>query len=597
MILLWMCAWALGAEPVATVTLPLAAVEARGVEARVDSPEVRLGQAVWTGAADAETGVLSFETTLVVELTGTGWKEVPLLGRDAVLLGASVGGTAVPVTVRGDHHVWLTDRQGVFTLTVRCLTAPKGERGSVEYELVIPRTPSTRVDLQLPQPDLRPEIADAVRTESTTVGQRTRIRADLLTTDRIHLVGLRDLGNDEERAAKLYAETSHLVSIDEQRVEVFTVVRTSILYAGASTFEVFIPKGLTVVSADGEGAFQYESRATDDGTVLVGQTAYPVRNQYEVSLQLHTELPTEPTTLRLPHARGVERERGWVGVEVPGRVQIEGLTATAMTPLQVQQLPEEVREASVSPILKAWRNEGRGTLDLSATRLPEVEVSSERIDVVRAQTVLGSGGRVMTELSLSMQNRLRHGVQLRLPEGMSVVRAQRDGTPIVPALGPDGVMLPLARTASGVRSTVVVVLESEQEAPGWWGMTPMVLPEVDLPIAQLDWTVTLPKSHTWSSLESETRSQRAVGFGRWLANPPTQRSVGGTPVAAADGVGRSYSRYWLAEGETVRVAVWHQSPAVRAAERLLWAAAWLLGLAGACLLLWRWGLWRRPETA
>lgn len=567
---------ALGVE--STVTLPLSAYEAIEAPTPPVAPSVRMGRAVWNGVVDA-SGAVEVEADLVVDLDGDGWKSVPLLGAAAVLKEVRIDGTPVPVTLEGGHHVWTTDAVGPVVVHVDAWIPSSGQPGSLEYDVAIPQTPSTRLVLTLPQPDLRPEVRDAVRTDVRSVGDQTVLTADLQPTTRLHVLGLRDLQSDDARPAELYAESSHLVSIDDHRVDVFSVVRFSILYAGTRRFDLFVPDGLTVVEADGEGAFRYDLEPVDGGTLLRGETRHPIRNRYEVSLRVQQALPEGDATLRLPEARGVEREHGWVGLEVPGRVQVTERRGVDLHALQIQQLPAEVRESSLSPILDAWRLDGGGTLAWTAAPLPEVEVSSERVDQVVARTVMAGGGRTVTELTMTLHNRSRHGLTLTLPEGTEVTSASRDGQPVVPAARDGGVVLPLRRT-DGRPQVLRVVLASSTRAPGLFGVTELALPPMDLPLAAVDWQLHLPEGRRWGDVESDVRSQTRAGNGSWLADRP-QLAVQGTPPSAVaapeSGEVRRYGRFWVDGGDPIAIRVRHTAPWLAALVRLMLG----LGVVGA----------------
>ncbi len=585
MIYAWLGVLALASS--GSVTVPLEAWEAAREALRgpaADAVEIpAVGSASWSGTTDPETLAIALIGRLQVELgQGRGTRQIPLLGTDAVLQQVTVGGRPVPVGIEGAHHTWRTDARGPQLVEVHALIPASGQRGALEYDFRVPQTPATHLGLLLPRPDLKPEVEHAVRTEIRSEGGQTRLIADLAPTSRIAVVGLRDLGQAEHRAAKLYAEGVHLLSVDEHRLELFTVVHYSILYAGARSFDVLVPEGLRVVSADGEGAFRYTLEPTAGGNLLRGETAYPIRNRYEISLRLQRELPSETFGVDLPRPVGVERVHGWVGVEAPGRVQLDTIDADGLLPLDPRQLPEEVRDASVSPILGAWRaSSERGRVRLSARPLPEVDVDAESIDHVDARSVVSANGRVSTELRLRMRNRIRHGLTMTLPEGTTVVRAARDGAAIAPSQADDQhIVLPLRRSGADDPLVLDLVLASETDIPRLIGRSRLQLPAVDLPVSSLSWSVHWPAGTRASGLHSDVRSQRQVGTGRWLADSPSaatpilpQQALA-VPEAGPSGL---FTRHWIPSDTPIHVYAWHTAP-------ILWLIGTGAGL-GAMLLL------------
>jgi hypothetical protein len=562
----------------ATVTLPLSEVEQLSQVPATTPPQATVGSARWTGRIDSG-GAIALDATLTVQRSGDGTKQVPLLDAEAVLTEVLVDGRAVPISLAGGRYVWLTDGTGPATVRLKGWVPPRHQGASLEYDVGIPTTAATSLSLQLPAADLRPEVRAAVRSRVVTRDGAPWLLADLSPTDRLHIVGLRDLQTDADRPAELFAQTNHLVSVDDRRIEVFSVVRYSILYAASRTFEVFVPEGLTVSDADGQGAFDYELVDVPGGQLLRGQTRHPIRNRYELSLRLQRPLPEGELSVALPEARQVVRSHGWVGLEVPGRVRVTDRHGDGLVPLPVHQLPAEVREASVSPLLDAWRLGERGTVNLSAARLPEVEVSSERIDAVAARTVLAANGRQVTELTLQLANRSRHGLGVQLPPGATITRATRDGEPVTPAQRDDRVVLPLRRTADGRPQTLQLVVAHDRDAPGTRGRFDLALPRLDLPVAALDWTVHLPTSHRWSELDADVHSQTRVGSGSWLADRGALAAAGATPAlptpASEATEVRHYQRYWLDADTPVQLGVRYTAPWLHALLRLLGAGLFL----------------------
>jgi hypothetical protein len=590
MIAWFFAAWAADS----TVTVPLEVWDA--TESRQPQPPaVALGAARYKGSADPQTMTLDLHLTLDVSLSGDGRKVVPLLGEDVVLEKVLVDGQPAPVTVADGHHAWVTERVGDVRVEVDAWIAPEGGGGSVEYSAKVPQTPITSVDLSFPRPDLQPEIGSAVWSDTSVEQGQTRIRADLGPTDTLGIVGLRAFGTGPGEQPRLYAETRHLVAVDERELDLFTVVRYSILYAPAQQFEVFVPEGLEVISADGEGAFAWEIVPTAGGSLLRGETTYPMRNRYELSLELSRPLPDAATRVVLPTVRGVEREHGWVGIEAPGRVRLESVTGEGLVEVDVHQLPEELKRASVSPLLEGFRGSGEGALQLAARPLPEVEASAERIDRIDAHTVVSEQGRAMTEVILTLRNRLRPGLSLTLPEGVEVVRTLRDGQPVAPSRARSGeIVVPLRRSAPDAPYVVQIVLSHDLGSLGSLGRETLTLPQLDWAATAVSWEVSLPKGRYYSGLSGQVPTQSVAGWGHWLADeqsgpsqaPATTSQLSGTAEGSAT---LRYDRYWVRSGEALSVSVWHVRPGVGALLALLGGGLVLLVVvvAGAAAVLRR----------
>ena len=588
----------------------LAALRTR--QARTPAPLVVLGASDFTGQAVTDQGgggALHLSLDLQVTLHGDGlWKTVPLVGEEVVVVGARTGSRPVPLSSRDGYHVWVTQETGEVTLTLDLLVPSRGRRGSLEYEFLVAKTPVTRFACDFPTAGLEPRLRGAVQADFGAPPRGgTHLQALLAPTSRIHLVGFKDLGQDDGRKARLYAESLNLLSLDETSQELFTVLRYNILYAGQRQFDIAIPAGMSVVSADGEGAFRYslEDRGADGG-VVHGETAYPIRNSYEISLRLRrTDTGDgEPFTVALPRALGVEREYGWLGVEVPGNLKLEELDRTEALAVDVRQLPWEMVQSAVSPILRAWRyHAADATVRLRGTRLPDVEPASASIDRVVAETVVSDEGRRVTDMRITLRNRLRHSLRVTLPEGSEVRSTLLDGEPVKPSRASDGSLLfPLKRSAEGSGGlrpfTLQLVVEAEGRPMGLLGRESLALPSVELPVSSLSWSVWLPARNRYSALAGDVAAQVYAGAGEWYqaglggaapdatgnagatgtAGGAVGGTVGGTvgglgvggEAASADtgampvridlprqGVQLSTARYWIEGEQAVTVHTWH----------------------------------------
>jgi len=554
---------------------------------RRTGPAVVLGAARYEG--EARQGALALKLTLQVTLGAPGkWKTVPLVGDNAVIVEARSAGQALPLSAQNGYHVWVTKETGEKQVEVSLLLPSTVPRGSLEYDFLIARTPVTRFICRFPVAGLEPRLTAAVRADTSALEGATLLDATLRPTARIHLVGFHDLGAAEAREAKLYAESLNLLSVDQGALELFTVIRYNILYAGTKQFEVRIPAGFTVVSADGKGAFRFTLEEGAGGTLLKGETAFPIRNRYEISLRLRRNLDQAGETFTAPWPRplGVEREHGWLGVEVIGKLQLEERAREQALAVDMRQLPVEMLESAVSPILLAYRfHRPEAAVQLAARRLPEKEPATGSVDRMRAFTVLSPEGKALTELRLTLRNRLRHNLVLELPAGAMVRSTLLDGQPVKPSRDSAGkLMLPLKRSAGRKHLepfTLSVVLEQSHHRLGAFGQAELSLPTIELPVSTLAWSLFVPARNTYTAVRGDVEAQSYWGQGQWHQSPggaddsgvssgergglgaiggeaATTSNTGAMPVRIhlpKTGKRLEYQRYWLEPAQAPRVRV------------------------------------------
>lgn len=568
----------LGQTDEARVSLPLArVVDARAalsaqVEARRrgQAPAVRMVAAEYRGRASADRLALTIDLDVSLGRPGA-WKTVPLLGEGAVLVAARVGDVPVAVTRHAGYFVWLTRESGPVRLRLDVLVPSGGKRGAIEFDFGIVRTPVTHVECDFDQPDLTPRIANAVENVVTALPKGTRLDATLPPSLRVNLVGPKAIGEAEARPAQIFVADQTLVAISD-RVDLFTQLDHTLLYAAIETLRVQLPAGARVVSASGPGAFRHRQA----GDVLIIDTGAPVKDAYPVSLHLQMPLPAGDLRIELPRVQGAERQAGWIAVEVAGNRRLAERSTAGVHAVDVRELPTALRNAAITPILKAWRHDAP-TFDLAlrVERLEGVPVDHGAVDEVVAFSALSSQGTVLTEMRMLFYNQLRHRLAVRLPEGAVIRSAILDGAPIGASRDAEGrVLLPLSRSRSGDATLEVsIIVEQPAPAPGLFGRADFSLPTLDLPVRSVRWSVFLPSDQAWSALRGQTAPQHRRGSlrwrkpaGAWESEPPGVKP-GGTPQIAGTvpvrinvprtGHRLDFKQYWIGAGKPITAHAWH----------------------------------------
>lgn len=489
---------------------------------------VIVGETIYRGRSDGRN--LRITLSLRAQLAQTdAFKEVPIVGSDAVVLTAKHQGRPIALTQAGARWVWLTRARGAVDLEVELVVPPRGPRGSIEYRFGVVESPVTELLATFAHQDLSPRVTGAVTHRVESAGGGIRLQAILRPTSEIHIVGFHDVeASDAGRQAKLYGETMSLVSISDDGIDLFAVVSLTILYAAERRFRIELPAGYDLVSADGEGAFQYTVEAVDGRQVLVGETALGIRDGYEISLRAKRALAPGERRVTLPSPRllGVERDAGFVAVEVPGKLSIEGVDGAGLVPIDVRELPEAIIESSVSPVVRAFRYSGeRGEASVELARYPERPLDAGGIDHLRATSVVTADGRLMTDLLFTIRNNLQQYLVLTMDPGDEVLSAVLDGNPIKPSRDDQGrVLVPLVRSRGGaaglVPFRVQLVYERATDGLGALGRRTLELPKLQVPVSSVSWSVWVPGGYRTSRLAAPLYDQVFVKNARWHRGAP-----------------------------------------------------------------------------
>jgi hypothetical protein len=350
-----------------------------------------------------------------------------------------------------------------------------------------------------------------------------------------------------------------------------------------------------VVSASGAGAFSHKQI----GDILTISTGAPVKDKYSISLHLRHALPDGELAVRLPIIEGAERQAGWVAMEASGNFRLAEMRARGVSPVDVRELPASLRDAAVTPILKAWRHDAPGfDLALRVERLLGVPVDHGAVDEVVAFSALSAQGTLLTEMRMLFYNQQRHRLAVRLPDGARIRSAILNGAPIGASRDADGrVLLPLSRSESADATLEVsIIVEQPMDAPGLWGTLDITLPTLDLPVRLVRWSVFLPQNQTYGEPHADIAPQHRKGSLRWrrpqidLDAEPTParqgnrtRATGTAPVrinVPRTGRRLNFKRYWIAAGQPIRTHTRHVQTALINIGVLLGCVVVLVALLG-----------------
>lgn len=595
----------LGQTDSATVDLPLERVitaraalsEKADALNRPQAPPVRMVAAHYRGDATADRLKLTVDLDVALGRPGA-WKTVPLLGQGAVLVSARRGDVPLPLTTRKGYTVWMTQESGSVRITLDVLVPSGGKRGAIAFDFGIARTPVTRFECDFDQPDLTPHITGAVNSQITPIPGGTRFDATLPPTLQVKLVGPRAIGDAEKRPAQIFVDSRTLIAVDDQ-VDLFTELDATLLYAPVETFRVRLPPDTTVISASGAGAFSHRQ----EGDVLIVSTGEPVKDKYMIALHLRRALPPAKTpgetraelAIALPEVEGAERQAGWVAMEASGNFRLVESRATGISAVDVRELPKALREAAVTPVLKAWRHDAPGfDLALDVERLEGVPVAYAAVDEVVAFSALSTQGTLLTEMRMLFYNQQRRRLAVRLPSGARIRSAILNGAPIGASQDADGrVLLPLNQSADDTLE-VSIIVEQPMDAPGLLGQLDFALPTLDLPVRLVRWSVFLPQSQTYGALRADIAPQHRRGSLRWrrpnldFESSPTRagqalQAVGQTPVrinVPRTGHRLNFKRYWIAAGTPIETHVRHVQTTLINLGVLLGCAGVLVALLG-----------------
>jgi len=465
-----------------------------------------------------------FEAGFHVELhQADGWTRVPLLPGTVALSSARIGGREAAVELRGGWYTLVTDRTGTLDIDVVFAAEVGTSEGSSGLAFQMPAAGATEVELRVPATeDLDFDVANAKLMEDRVEEDVRIVTASVPAAGVLAIAWQREVPEDEQALdePRVYAEVTTLVGLGDGLMSASTTLTHTILFAGVDTLSARIPDGYTVLGVGGSGIREW---GVEDGTLTV-LLNYAAEGTYPLSLDLERvvgdgSLTTADAPIVVP--LGVERSKGWLGVESRGSLEIAAGEVTGATPIDVRSLPPQILGVTANPVLLGYKYLGDSArIPLEVTRHDDVAVLVTLLDQTRARTMWTRDGRRLTAVTYQVRNNRKQFLRLALPEGAELWSASVGGRAVQPArAGDDRVLVPLVRSqaAGGALAAfsveVVYVEDGEAVADNGKGSFEGSLPLPDVPSTYVAWTVYVPDG---TRVKGQDGSLRHVDY---LSNP------------------------------------------------------------------------------
>ncbi len=463
-----------------------------------------ISRAVYEGRVEGESTVFKARFKVDV-LKNEGWASVPLLPTSVALRQARVGNADAPIYLDGGWFRYITDRNGPVTLELEFAVTTWESSGESGFAFQLAPSGGTEVTLVVPaSEDLEFKVANAQQLTEEVRGEDRVLHALLPASGNLSVswqIEALELAPDAQEA-RVYAEHQGLIGVGEGVLQCQSTVRYSILHAGVDAFQVSLPADVTVLEVEGRGLRDWAVSEEPGRKVIAVALNFEAEGPYDLRLEYERALPEEGGTVLVPDLRidGVERVKGWVGVDARSNLEIVAGTPENASVVDVRELPAAILGQTDWPVLygfKYRKDDYRLPLELRVHE--DVDVLVTIIDRIGATSVMTPDGRRMTQVVYAMRNNRAQFLRLDLPDGAVPWSTFVGGRAVKPARADDGrVLIPLARsqTTGGelARFSVEIVYVEDGAGPdasgkGSFGAS---LPVADVPATVCNWTVYVP---------------------------------------------------------------------------------------------------------
>ncbi len=512
------------AIPAARVTLPWSDFKVlyeKGLAPK-EKPEpaprdFAISRASYTGRVEGESAL--FDARLRVDvLKEKGWVTVPVLPTTVALRSARMGGKDASIYLDGGWYRLVTDRKGPVDLDLSFAVTTFESGGQDGFSFALPASGGTEVSLSVPsEGNLEFQVANAQRVHREERNGRWLLEALLPATGNLAVTWQRALAAEEQVApvARVYAEHQALVGVSEGLLQCGSAVLYSILHAGVEHLAVTLPADVTIVDVKGDGIQDWRVEDADGRRRVAVDLAFEAKGSYSLYLDYERPLPEGGGEVLVPdlQVEGVERVKGWVGIDARSSLEVAAGAVVGATPVDVRELPTAILGRTDWPVLLGFKYRKQGVrVPIEVRQHEAVDMLVTLVDSASATTVMTRDGRRMTQVVYAMRNNRAQFLRLDLPAGAELWSAFVGGRAVKPARDADGrLLVPLARSQASAGAlawfAVEVVYVEKGTVPdaGGRGRFEARLPTADVPATVCNWTVWVPEDARVKHLESTLR--------------------------------------------------------------------------------------------
>ena len=430
-----------------------------------------------------------------------GWKRIPLLPGTVAITEATLPAEGVFLNSAGGMYELLTNKTGKIEVTVAFDVAVEKAGGINQVGFARVDPGAIVLDLSIDRAGVDVEVQRAQSKLVTSADGKTRVAAALPAGMPVAISWERALPKVENVPTKLYSETRTLVAVADDMLLCDEVVNFNILHTAVRELKLQVPAGASVLTVSGANV---EDWRIDKGELLVVLKrevlgAFSLRVAYEAPVADKAAIP-------VIRAKGVERERGFLGVIAVANVEIAAGTVTGATAIDVRQLPPDIVAMTNQPILLAFRYVASDvTIALSIKKHGEIGVLVTIVDSGLFTGMQLPDGRRMTKVVYSVRNNRNQFLRLKMPEGAEIWSVSVSGNPASPAKDEAGnVLVPLVRSASGASELAafpveIVYVETPAATAPASGTITVTLPRLSVPLMQVMYDYYLPEEGSYVS--------------------------------------------------------------------------------------------------
>jgi len=388
--------------------------------------------------------------TLNIESLEKEWVTLPLALGGIALSEAELNGKPVLLRpVDKGYELFLRER-GRHTLTLKFAAKVTSRPGHKGVRFNVPRAALAKVNVTLPEADVKVDLENLVSSEKSTTAKTTMLSAFLGPTDEVS-IGWQPKEVEREKVPPLlHARTTNAIVVTEGLMRARAEIRYDVMRAPAEAFSVLLPPDFNLLDVAGRQIRSWDVEETARGKVLTIELHEPVEQSYTLTVETERILETTDLTLEAPRIEAVgeqvAREIGTVSLAVGQELRLKVTHTEGLARIDLAELGP--RRADGPAPLYAYRYWKPGWSATFAVKkiLPRVEA-----DVMALTVIDDRGVRLYADVTYTVADAGIFQLALSLPADINVRE-----------VGPEAIVESHSVTTEGERQTVEILLKEKK---------------------------------------------------------------------------------------------------------------------------------------
>lgn len=479
--------------------------------------------------AEIEEDVVTVKGNVFFEVFKKGWTQLPLVRSNVGLIDVSINRGTSFVTMQGGKYYLMIDKPGKYNLSIEFLikAARERENGPGNFSFEVMPAPISQFEFTMPESGVEIFVDPSIRLELTKEPKKTIAWAVMPNTNTITVRWSKALPKEVITPIKLepkvYVDTSTYASVGDGLIRCQANLNYSILQSEISNLRVALPEDVSVLEVKGNNLRDWKVSNKEGLQYLDVYLNFGVKGNYILNLSYERKIGEGSVVAQVPWVRvagaGIEREKGYFGLAAATNVELAVNKIEHAALIDIKELPSSIWGLTSNPILLAFKYLNHPfSIAIDVTKHEELPVLVAAIDSVDYVTLQTDEGKSLTKAIYQVRNNVKQFVHLILPNNAKLWSVFVAGKPVKPAKDKNGsILIPLEKSQlegeSLTQFPVEIVYLDNLPKMGLMGNFKLNLPQTDIPISSLSWSVYLPLDYAYFNFGGDVKQDMRASWG------------------------------------------------------------------------------------